>query len=474
MAAIAGVRGRSTTATSAAVGWRSASIPLLVAALALAAVAQGAHYRDAQLGTGALIAAAVITAGPRCVWESITGHLRGIASAIGALAIWTVVSAGASGHLSAAVPVVALLVGLVAVMAIAVSAGEQDRRALLSALLAVGMAVAAGGWVGVTWRISPWAHVDQGLWRAASTLTYANAAAALLAPLALLAAARLVDRDALPARATSFVLFVGIGATMSRAGLLAASAGLVVLAIVLGPRKTIAALAPVLVGAVIAIAALVPSMTAASAAHPAVAVAGLLAGAVVVVWLGATRSPKVLVGLALMALVLLVPVARSGMATRAMSALTSGRVTVDSPDRVHEAGAALRLAATRPVTGVGPGQAHLTWTEPGKRLFDSYAHDEYLQVLVDLGAPGVVLLGWVLAAVVAVLHRSRRRTPVTLWAGVIAGLTALAIHSAFDFLWHIPVIPLMAAVLVGVIANAVDRQEQLAPIGNNQQGGPTQ
>ena len=38
-----------------------------------------------------------------------------------------------------------------------------------------------------------------------------------------------------------------------------------------------------------------------------------------------------------------------------------------------------------------------------------------------------------------------------LWAGVAAGLVALAVHSGLDFLWHIPAIPVVGALLVSLI-----------------------
>ena len=37
------------------------------------------------------------------------------------------------------------------------------------------------------------------------------------------------------------------------------------------------------------------------------------------------------------------------------------------------------------------------------------------------------------------------------WVGVVAALSALGVHSAFDFLWHIPLIPLIGAALVGMV-----------------------
>ena len=112
----------------------------------------------------------------------------------------------------------------------------------------------------------------------------------------------------------------------------------------------------------------------------------------------------------------------------------------------------MRLFANRPLTGVGPGEATLAWTDPDRgMLVARYVHNEYLQVLVELGAIGLALLGCLLASIGLTVWRGRSSAPSSpVWAGVTAGLVALGIHSGFDFLWHIPAIPLTAAVLVGV------------------------
>jgi hypothetical protein len=36
---------------------------------------------------------------------------------------------------------------------------------------------------------------------------------------------------------------------------------------------------------------------------------------------------------------------------------------------------------------------------------------------------------------------------------VVAGAVALAVHAAFDFVWHLPVIPLSVAALIGLAAS---------------------
>jgi O-antigen ligase len=112
----------------------------------------------------------------------------------------------------------------------------------------------------------------------------------------------------------------------------------------------------------------------------------------------------------------------------------------------------LRLTARHPLTGVGPGGIALVWTtSDGRTVISRYAHNEYLQVLVQLGVIGFLLLLALLAAITRTVWQSRAAAPSPqLWAGVAAGLVALAVHSGLDFLWHIPAIPLLGALLIGL------------------------
>lgn len=100
----------------------------------------------------------------------------------------------------------------------------------------------------------------------------------------------------------------------------------------------------------------------------------------------------------------------------------------------------------------------------GTRLFSRYAHDEYLQVLTETGAIGAGLLLLLLAGIASAVARGRRWAPSRqLWAGTVAGLVAFALHSGADFLWHIPVIPLTAALLIGMSAAPASPASPAAP-----------
>lgn len=72
-----------------------------------------------------------------------------------------------------------------------------------------------------------------------------------------------------------------------------------------------------------------------------------------------------------------------------------------------------------------------------------FAHNEYLQTFAELGAIGLAL---VLAALGALAVTARRAVDAS-------GLLVGAVVSAFaltDFVWNIPLIPLAAALLLGL------------------------
>ncbi len=437
---------------------------VLVAALAAAILGQGAYYAAGQRVVGVLLVVASIAALRAQAWTRHDGSLP-VLSACMALAVWAVLSAALAGSLAGARSMVALLLGVAAVVIVCQRTTPAQRDALVGAAVAIGALVAATGWVGVAWRYAPWALQDQGLWRAATTLTYANAAAGLLVLLTLLALGQRTVHPRLPwLTMASCLLLVGVGATLSRGGVLALTIGIAVLAWLLGPARVLGAAGPPFLGAVVALLGLAPSMPATGAPHPALAAGSLLVGlgvAVVLPLLGRRTATALPLGLILVAAVLI----PSSMAASAPSAITSARLSVSSSDRVQGARAALRLVERRPLTGAGPGRAALFWADAnGRTLTARYVHNEYLQVLAELGVVGLALLLVFLALVARMVWRGRQvaGTPAT-WAAVVAALVAVAVHSGLDFLWHLPAIPLTAALLVGITAPLIQERRQSTP-----------
>jgi hypothetical protein len=46
--------------------------------------------------------------------------------------------------------------------------------------------------------------------------------------------------------------------------------------------------------------------------------------------------------------------------------------------------------------------------------------------------------------------------PVAGWVGVVAAAAAFAVHSGFDFVWHLPAVVLTVTLLAGVVLPAPD------------------
>jgi hypothetical protein len=428
--------------------------PLLLMVLAATAFGQGAFSSTVQWFAVALIVLALALAvSSRAL--PVADLRRGFFPAGLLLAIWALLRAAAAGTPGDALSWVLFGAGTAAVMAVSRRLTTAGYETLLDGALAVGMAVAASGWLGVALHVQPWGLPDQGLWRAASTLTYANATAALLVPLALVALARLTaaPRSAYPCLA-AVILLTGAGATLSRAGLAALAAGFLVLCLVLGARVLARSVAPV-AGAGVALLGLVPSMSVAAPAKPLIAVIALASGLALTILLQRAARPALLLPLAGAAVAAGVFAGyRMPEVHRAIRTLAQVRFTLASSARSGEDAAALHIIARHPLAGVGPGRATLRWISPGGALnVDIYVHNEYLQVLTDLGIAGAVLTAIFMVTAGRLLwRRPAGHAEAALRAGAVAAVTAFLLHSAFDFIWQVPAIPLTVGAIVGLAA----------------------
>jgi O-antigen ligase len=249
--------------------------------------------------------------------------------------------------------------------------------------------------------------------------------------------------------AGTYTLLVGLFATASRAGVIAFAVGLCWLSV--GSRGRVLVRAwPAVIGALISTATLMPSMVVSQSPRPLFALCGLRVG-----WGVAIAPARVSGALIIAAAVALfvVPPARTGVTSSLQKLQRSDRTTLTA-ERSDELHAAARLAQDHPVAGVGPGQVDLRWrvAEPrATTMHVAYAHNEYMQTLAEVGVPGLLLLLAGLGAVALAIRRGRRVVGINATAGGVAALVVFAAHSSFDFLWHIPLIPLTAAVIVGTL-----------------------
>jgi O-antigen ligase len=311
--------------------------------------------------------------------------------------------------------------------------------------------VALLGWVGVAWRVDPLAMIETGLWRAASVLAYENATAALLAPLAAVALARAAARpDRVSDRLLATVLIVGVGATQSRAGVAGLAAGLLVVAFCVPLRRVLPVAVPVLAGAGIAVAGVVAVSPVSTHRGPVPAVVALAVGAAVaVVRLRWNRRTAVWVAAGA---VVVGVVGTGAVVGRSASAVRDSRLSLDSQDRANEWRATAKVADHHLLTGVGPTHLAVRWVDAQGQVTEAhFAHNEYLQLAAEQGVVAPVLVVAALGVVAWALGRrvvaSGRRD--WLAAGALGGLGAFAVHSAFDFIWHVPVVPVVVAALCG-------------------------
>lgn len=442
------------------------SVPVLLAGIALAFFAQGAFYSPAQWFVGLVLLGGVVLV-PGAI--RLGAANRGTTAFTGGLAGWALLDGYLHQTPGRAVPYMVLMAAFLTLLISCAGLPKVSGEWLVGGLIAAGVAVALLGWLGVLLHEARWAFQSDGLWRASSTLTYPNAAAAVLAVLALVALAGLIKR---PSSASlglaAAVLITGLAATLSRAGLIGFCVGLFVLATCLGPWLVLRrGLAPML-GSLIATAGLVPAMTAHTPIRVAGAVAALTVGCCVGAFLPRLRPRWHAATAALTAVVLLVPVVLSESIRQSIAAVAANRATLASPDRAASNLVAWRLFEAHPWFGVGPGLKQLTLAGPhGGVTTYRYAHNEYLQVLAELGAIGALLLVGVLFVILRRLFRARSTSGV-LGVGVLAGMAALAVHAGFDFIWHIPAIPLLAAVLVGLaVSDPPSGHVQPNPQGRN-------
>jgi O-antigen ligase len=403
------------------------TMPLIVAALSGGLLAQGAFYPRGQWYVGVLVALAVLSVLPARRSDLLAPPVLAAA----ALAAWAVAAGALRGHAGAGLRYALLLAGVLSVAYACRCLPGSARRQVLAGLTVVGVLVAALGWLGVVLHRSGWAWGSDGLWRAAGTLTYPNAAAAVCAMLAL----TLLGRPrTVPYALAATALIAGVGETLSRGGVLAFVVGL----LVLGRAGMRAALAPV-VGAAVIVVGLLPSMSVGHPANLPLAAATLTAGLVV----GAAPRPVwALAALPPLLVLAFVPHPHLG-----------GRLTLDSPDRTGALKAGMQVFADHPLVGAGPG---LGSVGSGTGTF-RYVHNEYVQVLAELGIVGLVLLATFLVTAWKVLIRT---------SAARAASAALAVQAGLDFLWHVPAIPLLLAALAGLALPEVPARAQHSERGD--------
>ena len=131
----------------------------------------------------------------------------------------------------------------------------------------------------------------------------------------------------------------------------------------------------------------------------------------------------------------------------------ASRLSLGSQDRADLWTAAWELAKDNLAFGYGIGRLPLTFARDGVVLSGNFVHNEWLEYFAQVGVVGFVGLIILVGAVSWMLHLARparHESNDAHWIGAVAALLAFAVHSSFDFLWHSIALVGLAAILIGI------------------------
>ncbi len=125
----------------------------------------------------------------------------------------------------------------------------------------------------------------------------------------------------------------------------------------------------------------------------------------------------------------------------------------------------LRMWVQKPVFGFGWGTFSTVYPQYRSfftNLFVNNAHNDYLELLVEMGLAGMVLAGWFLFAVfrggLRKIFDQDDYEGSVLAVGMIAGMSAILAHSMLDFNLHIPANAALFYALCAAAASPYRRQ----------------
>ena len=354
------------------------------------------------------------------------------------LAVWWLIRAAATGSLSHFLPLGASMLAFAAAFATTRLLRAEARQAAALAVVCLGAAGAAVGFLGLTFRWFPMAMPAQGLWRLATTITYSDAAGLVLAVCLLVA----LGTDLQPR-------LVGIAVCLCAGGLLATQSRGAYIAFACGCllvpwRRYVQSVVPLVAGVGLGVAAVVSSP---DAGHVPWLGAVLMAavGVSATAWKPAPRvvmTPRVRA----VAVVLLLCVV-TGAALLVHHEIGLRAFAPSDQDRSMEWTTALHQWASARYFGVGPDRLLVFQAADG--TYAHFAHNEYLQIGADAGAVG---LGLLLACGVAVLRVVRRFDVLSSCA--CAALVCWVVAGAFDFDWHLTFVGALGGWCAGLAAKA--------------------
>jgi O-antigen ligase len=107
----------------------------------------------------------------------------------------------------------------------------------------------------------------------------------------------------------------------------------------------------------------------------------------------------------------------------------------------------------------------------GGQIFYSWAHNDYLQALIELGVPGFACIVWMIVGVFLAASEVRKNldgdpSSFYLHAGFCAAAIAIGLHSFTDFSLHLAADAALLSVVLGVVVGFGKSRRKTADVSN--------
>jgi O-antigen ligase len=136
--------------------------------------------------------------------------------------------------------------------------------------------------------------------------------------------------------------------------------------------------------------------------------------------------------------------------------------------RITVWGGIAEMIKDHPLLGTGPGTFATVFTQyqpPGFSSRYFMGHNDYLHLTAETGLPLIVVMAWMIVAFFLkgfkkLNNPSRMVRGITL--GAMSGITAILVHSIFDFNLHIPANAILFTVLAALVVSPIpESREQM-------------
>jgi O-antigen ligase len=156
-------------------------------------------------------------------------------------------------------------------------------------------------------------------------------------------------------------------------------------------------------------------------------------------------APFALAGFLALSMILLLWLGGVDLAERLASVHNGTRADLSGATRLTIDHDALRIFAQRPLMGWGLGVfgvIYPSFSSLSTNLKVGMAHNDYLQLLVEMGAVGFVILLWFLVALfrsaLRKLNHASSTTNAAVTLAALLGVSGILVHSLVDFNLQIP------------------------------------